>query len=309
MEKVILEALAHLFKQPATEFVATLKGDNGEWKSEEEIKASLNNAYSERLKQVVDEQKGRAVRERMSGAEKFIRDKYGVESGDTLEDRIAKLVEEIESKGGKERIVEKTVELDEDGVKKHPAFQKLLKAEVVERLTTAEKARDEWENKYKTYVQKQEQERLVHAINAKASAALDGIKAALDSDPDKRQKQINMFVAGLRGQYNFKLDEKGDPYPVNDNGEPIEDASFARVTFADLVKRENIFGVHAHDPNKGSSSPSSQPASGKQTVRYQGAIPKSLPELTEALRKESDPSKREALKEAFKANMEAQPAG
>lgn len=304
MENIIAEEVVRLLGQQPAEFLGTLKTENGDWKPEDEIKSAVNNLYSNRLKQVVDEQKGRAVRERMTTAEKFIKEKWGIESGESLEDRIAKLAETIEAKGGKEKIVEKKIELDEEGVKKHPAFEKLLKTEVVQRLSAVEKERDEWREKHTNYVQQQEERRLYSAVNGETATVLETIKAALDKDPSTRKKQVNMFVAGLRSQYRFKLDDNGKPYPVNEKGEPMEDDSFSRITFADLVKKENIFGVHQYDPDKNSPSPSSQP-SGTPPAKYTGAVPKDNASFMAALRKEPDPAKKEALKVAYKQQIEA----
>lgn len=311
MENIILEELVRLIgKQQPAEFLATLKSENGEWKPEAEIKKTVAETYSGRLKEVVDEQKGRAVRERMTQAEKYLREKYGIESGDTLEDRIAKLVEVTEAKGGKEKIVEKTVELDEAGVKKHPAFQKLLKDEVVERLSSAEKERDEWKTKYAAYIEQQERERLESALKLEAINVLTAIRAALDKDEAKREKQINMFVAGLRSQFKFKLDENGKPYPVNANGEPLENGSFARITYSDLVKQENVYGVHQYDPEKNSPSPTSQqPGANQQQRILNGTGAWTSAQYMDRLKEAKTEQEKQAIRDTYKKQMAEAQAG
>lgn len=305
MEPISLEEVVSLIsEQPASEFVETLKNDNGEWKAKEEIKTALNEAYSNRLKKVVEEQKGRAVRERMTQAERFLKEKYGVESGDTLETRIEKLVESVQAKGGKEKIVEKTVELTEENALKNPVVEKLLKREVQERLAQAEKEANEWKAKYQEFISKTERERLDGAIQTEAANVLNGIKAALDKDPERRDKQIKMFLAGLKAVHKFKVDENGKPYPVNANGEPLEDEkTFSRITFADLVKRENIFGVHDFDPDKGSPGATSQTAT---STSRSAPVPTDAAEFYKALKAEPDKLKRDAMMKAFEEKQKAQ---
>ena len=298
-------------EQPATEFVASLKNDNGEWKAKEEIKEALNNAYSSRLKKVVEEQKGRAVRERMTQTERFLKEKYNVESGDTLEARIEKLVADIEAKGGsggKEKIIEKMVDLTEETAMKNPVVQNLLKREVQERLASKEKEAEEWKNKYQEFITRTERERLDGAIQSEAANVLVGIKAALDKDPERREKQLRMFLAGLKAVHKFKVDESGKPYPVNANGEPLEDdKTFSRVTFADLIKRENIFGVHDFDPDKGSPGATSQSANNSSNSRTV-QVPVDASDFYKALRAEPDKLKRESMMKAFEEKQKAKQA-
>lgn len=299
-EKDILEEVVSLISEQPTEFLNTLKVENGEWKSKEEIKKAAHDAYSERLKKVVDQQKGRAVRERMSETEKFLKENWGVESGESLEARIKTLVETIEAKGGKEKIVEKHVELTDESAKSNPIVQKLLKAEVQSRLLEAEKERDDWKKKYSEYIESEQRSKLDTSLFSEASNVFGAIKAALHKDPEKRERQVKTFVLGLKSQYSFKLDANGKPYPVNGAGEPLEDPkTFATISLAELIKRENIFDVNNFDPDKDSPSPSNQQPGNNRQV----APPTDTASFMKQLQAEKDPDKRRQIMEAYEAKL------
>jgi hypothetical protein len=107
-------------------------------------------------------------------------------------------------------------------------------------------------------------------------------------------------VAGLKTDYRFKMGENGRPIPVDSHGEQLAQ-DYKDVTFADLVKQENIFGVHTYDPEKGSAGAQSQPPARQQ--RFDVPVPKSMEEYQAALTAERDPARRIAIKEAYKATL------
>jgi len=297
------EVVGLISKQPA-ELIASLKGDDGEWKTKDEIFKELRRADKERLDAVVKGENGKAVRLRMKKAQDFIREQYGVESDSPeLEDHLKTLVEKM-GKPGQERVVEKLIDLDETRALEHPVVKALLKSEV--QKTTAELNRqlEEKEKKHREYVEAEEQKRLDTILIQEAERTLAANKAALDKDPEVRAKQVKRFVAGLKTDYRFKMGENGRPIPVDSHGEQLAQ-DYKDVTFADLVKQENIFGVHTYDPDKGSAGAQSQAPARQQ--RFDVPVPKSMEEYQAALTAERDPAKRIAIKDAYKASL-AQPA-
>lgn len=295
------EVVGLISKQPAAEFVATLKGDNGEWKTKEEILVELKRADKERLDSIAKGESGKAVRLRMKQAQKFLREQYGVESDtDELEDHIKLLVDKV-GKPGQERIVEKLIELDEQKALEHPIVKNLLKTEVQKSTADLNKALEDERGKLRVYIETQEAARLDAVLIQDAEKYLVANKAALDKDPEIRAKQVKRFVAGLKTDYKFKL-ENGKPVPVDANGDPLA-IDYKDISYADLVKQENIFGFHQYDPDKGSAGASSQQPQNRGQ-KYDGVVPKTMEEFTTMLSKEPDARKREAIREAFKASQQ-----
>lgn len=295
------EVVGLISKQPASEFVASLKGDNGEWKPKDEILAELKKADKERLDTIAKGESGKAVRLRMKQAQKFLREQYGIESDtDELEDHIKLLVEKV-GKPGQEKIVEKLVELNEETALSHPVVKALLKGEVQKSTAELNKLLEDERGKLKTYIETQEAAKLDAVLIQDAEKYLVANKAALDKDPEIRAKQVKRFVAGLKTDYKFKL-ENGKPIPIDANGDPLA-IDYKDISYADLVKQENIFGVHNYDPDKASAGASSQPPQNRGQ-KYDGVVPKNMEEFTAMLSKEPDARKREAIKEAFKASQQ-----
>ena len=297
------EVVGLISKQPA-ELIASLKGDDGEWKTKDEIFKELRRADKERLDAVVKGENGKAVRLRMKKAQDFIREQYGVESDSPeLEDHLKTLVEKM-GKPGQERVVEKIVELDETRALEHPVVKALVKSEV--QKTTAELNRqlEEKDKRHREYVEAEDNKRLDVILVQEAERILVANKAALDKDPEKRARQIKLFVAGLKAENRLKLGENGKPIPIDSNGDPLS-VAYKDVSYADLVKNANIFGVHTYDPDKGSAGAQSQATARQQ--RFDVPVPKSMEEYQAALTAERDPAKRIAIKDAYKASL-AQPA-
>ena len=297
------EVVGLISKQPA-ELIASLKGDDGEWKTKDEIFKELRRADKERLDAVVKGENGKAVRLRMKKAQDFIREQYGVESDSPeLEDHLKTLVEKM-GKPGQERVVEKLIDLDETRALEHPVVKALLKSEV--QKTTAELNRqlEEKDKRHREYVEAEDNKRLDVILVQEAERILVANKAALDKDPEKRARQIKLFVAGLKAENRLKLGENGKPIPIDGNGDPLS-VDYKDVSYADLVKNANIFGVHTYDPDRGSAGAQSQAPARQQ--RFDVQVPKSMEEFTAAIAAEKDANKRIAIKEAYKASL-AQPA-
>lgn len=294
------EVVSLIFKQPA-EFLATLKSEDGEWKPKDEVVAAIKKADKIRLDTIAKGESGKAVRQRLTQVQKFIRENYGVESDtDEVEDHLKLLVEKIGGQAGKEKVVEKLIDLTEDSALNHPIVQKLLKSEVPKHTSELQRLLDDEKKKFREYLENDNRKKLDNALIEEAGRVLNSTKAALDKDDTIRQKQIKRFVAGLRADFNFKLDENGKPFPVDEHGEPLQEG-YVEIPFSDLVKRENIFGVHNYDPDKSSPGATSQPPG--STQRLNVPIPADLNAFNEAIKAEKDPIRRKAILDAFKAKQ------
>lgn len=302
MENIIAEELVRLTgKQPA-EFFATLKGEDSEWKSEDEIRKAVKELYDGKLQTVVKDQSGRAVRERMKGVQDYIRESYGVESDGKLEDHLAKLVEKVKS-DAPEKVVEKFKELDEAGLRKHPKFEELLKAEVTGRVSAAEQERDEAKKALNDYITAEETKKLDTALNVYANKALAGIKAKLSEDENVSARQVKMFVSYLKGAYNFRLADDGTPYPVNEKGDPLQNSSYQDISFVDVVKAENTFELHQFDPNKqGAEAQTRQPEGRNRQPRPVGKFKDENDYFTQ-LKSAKTPQEKAELSAAYKAQF------
>ncbi len=297
------EVVGLISKQPA-ELIATLKSDDGEWKTKEEVLAAIRKADKDRLDAITKGESGKAVRLRMKKAQDFIREQYGIESDAAeLEDHLKLLVDKM-GKPGETKTVEKIVDLDEEKALQHPVVKNLLKTEVSKTTAQLQKQLEDKDKEFKAYVEEDKRKKLDAVLMVEAEKILVSSKAALDKDPATKEKQIRRFVSGLKADFRFKLDDSGKPVPVDANGEILQEG-YNDVTYADLVKKENIFGVHQYDPDKGSAGASSQQQSKPQ--RYDGQVPKSDTEYVAALQAEKDPQKRAALRDAYKASL-AKPA-
>lgn len=294
------EVVGLITKQPA-DFIANLKSDDGEWKSKDEIWAAIRKADKDRLDTIAKGESGKAVRLRMKKAQDFIKENFGVESdANEIEDHLKALVEKL-GQPGKEKIVEKLVDLDENTALNHPVVKNLLKSEVAKSTAELNRQIEEKEKRYREFVEAETQKRLDNALLEGAAKVLTSIKAAVSKDDAIRKKQIKGFVAALKSSHKFKLDDSGNPVPVDANGDPLSE-NYIDVSFADLVKKENYFEVHAFDPEKSSPGATSQPTTNSQHRNIK--VPTSQAEFQEALRQEKDSEKRKAITEAFIAAQE-----
>lgn len=295
-----LEEVVGLFSKQPAELVASLKGDDGEWKSKDEILGTLRKVDKDRLDTVAKGESGKAVRLRMKKAQDFIKQEYGIESdANEIEDHLKLLVEKL-GQPGKETIVEKLVELDEATALTNPIVQKILKSEVPKHTSELQRQLDEEKKRFKDYVDEDQRRKLDGVLYQEALKVLVSSKAALDKDEATKEKQVKRFMAGLKSEIKFKLDDNGKPYPVDANGEPLSE-NYQEVSFADLIKRENIFGVHNYDPDKDSAGATTQT---RQQQRPNVQVPTTLEAYKEALNSEKDPAKKRAIMEAYVASQE-----
>lgn len=304
MEFSVEEVVGLITKQPA-DFIPNLKGDDGEWKSKDEIFAAIRKADKDRLDAIAKGESGKAVRLRMKQAQNYIKENFGIESdAHEIEDHLKLLVESVQSKAGKEKIVEKLVELDEVSALQHPIVKGLLKSEVTKNTAELTRQLEDEKKKFQTFVEEGNRKKLDTQLMKWGEKALVDAKADLKKDVTEREKQIRRFINGLKADYKFKPSEAEDTPPIvlGADGEPLQEG-YADVNYTDLVKRENIFRVLEFDQDKGSPSATTQTTTSQQRTNV--PVPKTFEEFNEVIKKETDPDKRKAIMEAFEANTKA----
>lgn len=298
MELQLEEVIGLFPKQSATELAVSLKDENGEWKSKDEILTALKNEQKKTLDTVAKGESGKAVRLRMKQAQNYIKENWGIESdANEIEDHLKLLVETVQGKAGKEKIVEKVVDLNEETALQNPIVKKLITAEVGKATSDYQRKYEEKEREFKSYIEQDKLRKLNSKLISEATRVLKANKAALDKDEAIQARQIKRFVAGLQSEIKFKLDENDNPIPVDENGDPLQEG-YVEISFADLIKRENIFGVHNYDPDKDSAGAVTRTP---QQQRLNVPVPTDLASFKEAMANEKDPAKKKAILEAYTA--------
>jgi hypothetical protein len=303
IDDLLVAAVGHTTNNP-TEFLATLKGENGEWKPE--AAGLIKNHLTQHLEKTVTEQKGRAVRERMLNAEKSIKpfaEKYGIQWGAILEENLESLLKAADEKAGKETVITKDVEITDDLIAKHPYFKTLVSKEIAHAIDKTEKEKQAILAEYTGFKTRLETEKVNAAVRQSVEEELVKIKADLSKDPARRKNQIDTFVTSLMATTPCKLDENGRPYPVDGNGDPLSE-NYLPVTFQELVAKRNPYEVHAYDPNKDGAGARTQ-APGLGQPRIAPGQFTSNADFQAKLRAEKDPGKKALLTEAYVQQIEA----
>jgi hypothetical protein len=293
LEELLVAGLSHTTKSPQ-EFIATLKDDTGEFKPEaaDLVKKHL----SDHLKKVVEEQSGRAVKSRMTQIEKPLKsvaEKFHIQWDGELEANLTKIVEKFDEQPVKEVFVPKVEDITEEMIAKHPNFTKAVNAKVV----NTEK---EWSEKYAnlnkefvTYKATNETKEVKKTVRQRAEEVLLANRAKLMEDATKRKLQLDVFVSGLSSNVNFKLDDNGEPYPVDGTGEQLMDG-YVPMTFQDFVLKNSIFEQHAVNPNYNGAGAQTQQVGNKNVQ-----TPKSMAELTQLTKNAKSDAEKEAYIKAY----------
>lgn len=261
MNEKFLEAVASFITKTPTEFLGTLKTESGEWLEESEVIKLTTNALSKRMKDIRQSGKDEGLRTKGEEIEKFVKSKFDFTSDKKGTEFIeAFIAHRDEANKPEPKTIEKPIELTEETAKENPIVQNLIKDAVRNKTQELQKSLNEKDNEFKQYKADQYKEKVTGTVKSKAVNVLDKIKAVLEVEGEEgsRDKRIGFFLNALNYN-NFKLDDKGEPIPINpETGEQLEDPSnFQPVSFEDYIRSQNPYGVHRVDPQKSSASPSS----------------------------------------------------
>lgn len=261
----ILKGLASLASKEPSEYLGTLKSEDGEFLPEDQLVAKLKEDISkhylskiEAAKAQNEDQRKRGVRERGEEVESFIKKQYGIDTTGRVEDQIGALVEKIRSEV---QPIETPAELTRETALEHPVVKELfdskLKEALIAKTSQIDKEKEELQKQLEDYIATQEREKIQNAVKLEALTAFKDMRIRLEDD-NKQTEPRTKALLRLLMLNDFKLDENGKPYPVNKEGKQLENEMMHDVSFTDLIKSINTYGYHEQDPNKGSASPSTK---------------------------------------------------
>lgn len=311
MENIKLEEVVSLFHKQPAEFIPTLKGDDGEWKPD--ALDIIKKAHSDFLTKTVETQSGKAVRLRMKEAEGAIGTvlkKYGLEKSDKLEDTLNLLVETIEKKKGEPQIVKEKEKLTDEEVRELPIFKTALKegvkTAVEQQNSELQKRYEALETRYNATLKDQAERELNSILYSSVEKALVKAKVNLpdkEKDLDAYKAKINSVAKLVRADHQLKA-ENGTLVLVDSEGNQLEDKNtYQPILFDDVAANQGklLWGTNNFDKGKGSAGAQTPNGNGSNGQRWTSGVPKNDSEFMDALLKETDSAKKQALTEAYQA--------
>lgn len=286
---ILFGVLTKAFVKSEEELNSIIYGQNGEVK--EDALDSLLKMESEKIQRVKKDSVDvgfnngykKAQAETLSDFENKFKTKFSFNS----EQKGLDLVEEFISKNTKSN-------LTNDDVRKHPSYIELERNSV--RRSDFEKLQSEYEG----YRKQLEKEKVINRVNGKALEILEKLNPVIEDNPRVAQKRKDMFLKEFE-QYDYEFDSDY-VIPVRD-GKRIQDDHANAIGFETLVRNvaESYFTL-----NKQQYRQSAGNDGGSSGGKYLD-VPRNEREYMEALAKETDPAKRVALKNAYKAVAGKQP--
>lgn len=205
-----------------------------------------------------------------------LKEKFGIKS-----DKIgSELISEIISM----QVKNSGADLNEDAVKKHPAY-----ISAIDKLTKekedAVKAETEKLTKYQSEQTKKE---TFSSVSKKALDIFNNLKPILSKDSAKAQNQMDDFVNKLN---SYEYDLQGDKIIVLKDGKVLEDSHGNRVPFEKVVKEnaERYYDFHQADPRSAPGNGRSADNSGSSGSAL--SVPKSADEFNTTIADASIPVK------------------
>lgn len=309
-KKVITAVLGTLFKMPDVEVAELLKTDDPEILDEDKAIKLILEKDKERIESIKAESKKKfddgykkAQGEVLSGFEKKLKEKYGIEDelqGEELVDAILEAkTSELKKKTGNSQ-------LTEEEIKKLPSYLKLEK----ELKKAVDEARQEGENKLKALQQEYSQKETFTKVK---EAALSKFKSLgdviLPSDQEKAQKMIQRLLIDELTQFEYQIDEKGKFLILHKDGEKkgnrVEDDHAHALEFDDLIAKiaKSNFDFKAAEDRSNSGNGGRQQQQQQQqpnAKKYSGKAPANAKEYAEIL---LDPSLDLETKSDFKSQF------
>lgn len=315
----VLGVIASTLQLDATELADALK-DGETWLPDEEITKKLGETISGRVKAAKEEQRKRALREssesllKWAKAQGFTPDDAELK-GTALLDAFA---EHLKSSKSEPTSIDPATagKLTRDDLAKLPEVQKLIteaNAQVMEKYKgEVGKELDRIKSEYTTYKEMTERERVEAATLKHTELALEQGNIMLEPTGAKVSK-----AARIRSVFReldlrrIRLNDKQEPYFINEHGEPLVDADFGAPV--DFYKRviaigKELYDERGPDSTKSGANPSGQSGQGANGKFRQEYFFKSDKELSSAMFAESDPAKRAKMSEDFAFQQQQQKA-
>lgn len=316
----VLGVIASTLNLNATELAESLK-DGEDWLSDDEISKKLGEAISGQVKAAKAAQRNRALRETAEDVAKKVKAKGFNPSPDDLKTTGALLdsfFEYLESSKPDATTIDPATagKLSRDELAKLPEVQSLItsaNAAVIDKYKKEVGAElEKVKTEYTTYKASTEREMVKNVVTDFVLKALEGGNVLLEPSGIKVSKDAR--VKGVLRAIDIervRLNDKKEPYLINDNGDPLTDDDFGKpVDFSKHVIGigKEMYGERGPDSSKGGANPEGQNGQNGSAKFRQEYFFKSDQELSKAMFSEPDAVKRAKMSEDFAFQQQNQKA-
>jgi hypothetical protein len=251
MEKV-LKALASALKMDVSEFLETLKDENGEFLAEADLAAKVQESVSARVIETQKAQHGKGLSDYEKKIARIAREK-GFDNPDGLKGE--ELMSAMLDWQAEQAATNGSGEPSADAAKLQAERDKLAKQ--VEKLQAANET---LKGEYEGYKKTATRETIRAAALAEIARVADEKRFVL-GDATERAKRLNS-LAKLADLDSFGKNAAGKLVKLNEDGTIYTDEFGKEVPFETHLEEVNPFGVHNQDPNRGGANPNSREGQG-----------------------------------------------
>ena len=314
----VLGVIASTLQLDASELAESLK-DGENWLPDDEVTKKLGDTISGRVRAAKEEQRKRALRESSESLAKWIK-AQGFTPGEADADLkgtalLDAFQEYLKSSKSQPTGIDpaQAGKLTRDELAKLPEVQKLItdaNAAVVEKYKgDVGRELEKVKSEYTTYKEATEREKIEAVTLQHVTRALEKGNVMLEPTGTKVSKDARIRAV-LReiDLAKVRLNDKREPYLIDDHGDPLTDIDFGRpVDFEKTVVNigKDLYGERGPDNTKGGANPAGhtgQPgANGKYQQEYFFKTPE---ELSKAMFSEADAARRAKMSEDFNFQQE-----
>ena len=312
----VLGVIASTLQIDVTELTDSLKdGDN--WLADDEITKKLGETISSRVRAAKEEQRKRALRESSESLAKWAKGKGFEPDGDLKGTALLDAYNEfVTSKQptGTDIDPAQAGKLTREELAKLPEVQKLItdaNTSVLDKYKKEVGAElDKVKTEYTTYKAQTEREKVESVTLQYVTKALTEGNVLLEPANTKVSKDARIKAVLRELDLNrIKINDKGQPFFVDEHGEPLSDPDFGKpVDFSKHVVTigKDLYGERGPDPGKTGGNPQGNGSSNGNGKYQQEYFYKSPKELSDAMFSEPDAAKRAKMSEDFTFQQEQQ---
>lgn len=316
----VLGVIASTLNLNATELTESLK-DGEAWLSDGEISKKLGEAISGQVKAAKVAQRNRALKETTETVAKWTRGQGFTPSDADLKSTemlLQSFSDHLESSKPDTTTIDPATagKLSRDELAKLPEVQSLItsaNAAVIEKYKKEVGAElEKVKTEYTTYKAQTEREKIEAVTLQAVTRALEQGNVMLEPTGTKVSKDARIRAV-LReiDLGKVRVNDKREPYFVDEHGEPLTDADFGKpVDFSKHVIGigKDLYGERGPDSSKGGANPEGQTGQNGSAKFRQEYFFKSDAELSKAMFSEPDAAKRAKMSEDFAFQQQNQKA-
>lgn len=316
----VLGVIASTLNLNATELAESLK-DGEDWLSDDEISKKLGEAISGQVKAAKVAQRNRVLKETTETVAKKVKASGFNPSADDLKTTDALLdsfFEHLESSKTDATTIDPATagKLSRDELAKLPEVQSLItsaNAAVIDKYKKEVGAElEKVKTEYTTYKASTEREKIEAVTLQAVTRALEQGNVMLEPTGTKVSKDARIRAV-LReiDLGKVRVNDKREPYFVDEHGEPLTDADFGKpVDFSKYIVGigKDLYGERGPDSSKGGANPEGQTGQNGSAKFRQEYFFKSDQELSKAMFSEPDAAKRAKMSEDFAFQQQNQKA-